>query len=822
MFGDQSDGDAQQETSAKSESHAAADDQTVIVAATWGAANDQVDAQQETRASSESHAAADDQTVIVAATWGAANDQVDAQQETRARSESHAAADDQTVVLAPLTWGAANDQVLVGNIPRLPPGFQPRPDLLAELTRAAAGVSVVHATTWAPGVGKTQLAAAYARAKRAAGWRLVAWIDAQNAKSLLAGLAVVADAAGLRNGSSWRDTAEAGLAVRDRLEADGDRCLIVFDNASDPDVLRPFVPTTGAARVLITSNQQSMADLGTSVKVNVFTPEEALAFLAGRIGLADDSEAAPVAAELRYLPLALAQAAATIAGEHLACGTYLERLRELAARQYLIQGQGQPYPYGVAEAVLLSLDAVRAGNQGGLCAGVMELMAVLSATGVPRDLLHAAGRAGVLVRRWHRSRVSAPAVDGALVQLADRSLLTFTVDGQVVIAHRLVRQVVRDGLVRRGRLAAAYRAAAFVLDTRAGVLDGAPDRMAARDILEQVTALVENATGPAAEADDELARIMLPLRLWALYHLDELGDNAPQAVAAGEPLAADFERILGPDHPDTLGSRNNLAAAYQAAGRVGAAIPLFEQVLAARERLLGPDHPDTLGARNNLAAAYQAAGRVGAAIPLFEQVLAARERLLGPDRLSTVNSRGNLAAAYQAAGRVGAAIPLFEQVLAARERLLGPDHPDTLGARDDLAAAYQAAGRLDAAIPLFKRALAARERLLGSRHPETLGALNNLAAAHREAGRVTEAIPLFEEVLAARERLLGRDHADTLGSRDDLANAYQEAGRPDEAIPLFEQTLATRERVFGTDHPDTVVTRNSLTLACQKAGRAEE
>ena len=34
-----------------------------------------------------------------------------------------------------------------------------------------------------------------------------------------------------------------------------------------------------------------------------------------------------MAAELGYLPLALAQAAATIAGEHLACGTYLERLR---------------------------------------------------------------------------------------------------------------------------------------------------------------------------------------------------------------------------------------------------------------------------------------------------------------------------------------------------------------------------------------------------------------------------------------------------------------------------------------------------------------
>jgi hypothetical protein len=39
------------------------------------------------------------------------------------------------------------------------------------------------------------------------------------------------------------------------------------------------------------------------------------------------------------------------------------------------------------------------------------------------------------------------------------------------------------------------------------------------------------------------------------------------------------------------------------------AIPLHEQTLAARERVPGPDHPDTLTSRNNLAAAYRAAGR---------------------------------------------------------------------------------------------------------------------------------------------------------------------------------------------------------------------
>ena len=38
-------------------------------------------------------------------------------------------------------------------------------------------------------------------------------------------------------------------------------------------------------------------------------------------------------------------------------------------------------------------------------------------------------------------------------------------------------------------------------------------------------------------------------------------------------------RVLGEDHPDTLTSRGNLAGAYQAAGDLGRAIPLYEQTL---------------------------------------------------------------------------------------------------------------------------------------------------------------------------------------------------------------------------------------------------
>ena len=114
----------------------------------------------------------------------------------------------------------------------------------------------------------------------------------------------------------------------------------------------------------------------------MFTEQEALSFLAQRTGRSDDAAARELAGELGFLPLALAQAAAVIAAQHLDYPTYLARLRAVPVREYLKRATGEPYPHSVAEAIVLALDAAAAADPTGLCRGLIDVVSLLSTAGV--------------------------------------------------------------------------------------------------------------------------------------------------------------------------------------------------------------------------------------------------------------------------------------------------------------------------------------------------------------------------------------------------------------------------------------------------------
>ncbi len=133
---------------------------------------------------------------------------------------------------------------------------------------------------------------------------------------------------------------------------------------------------------------------------------------------------------------------------------------------------------------------------------------------------------------------------------------------------------------------------------------------------------------------------------------------------------------------------------------------LYEELLNLQKARLGPDHPDTLETMNDLAIGYQDAGRIDRALPLYEETLALREVRLGPDHQDTLTTMHNLGWGYQFTGQLDLAIPLLEKNLKLRKAKLGPDHPDTFHTMNTLATTYQDAGRFDLSQPLLEDTVA--------------------------------------------------------------------------------------------------------------------
>jgi len=705
--------------------------------------------------------------------------------------------------------------VVAGEIPQEPAVFQPRADLLGVLRSGGPGAATVAAVTGMRGVGKTQLAAAFARECAAAGWRLVGWVDAQDSAAVLAGLAVVAERLGIAPGAGAED---AAASVRDWLAADGESCLLVFDNAADLAAVRRFLPAAGKSRVVVTTTGHLDGVRAAVVPVGVFSEGEGLGYLSERTGLVDVAGARAVAEELGWLPLGLAQAGAVIAGQRLSYGVYLDRLRQVSAGEYSSAEPGGGQPRGVAEAVLLSLDSVVADDAvGGACRAMLELVAVLSPAGVSRSLLYEAAEMGALPGCGGSK--GRRLVDEAAGRLAEGSLLSFSGDGQSVTVHRLVMRVIRERARRQATLVRVGIRAFGLLGSVMGALQRPwENRSRARDLIGQVIALHEH-LGPCLDDSPELTFGLLSLRRRALSWLVELGDAADQAVVQGHSVIADCERILGYHHPDTLECRDHLAAAYLTGARPAEAIPLLKATLADYGQVLGYDHPGALKCRNHLASAHQMEGRLGEAISLWQATVADAARVLGRAHPEMLKYRANLAASYLIRGQPGEAISQYEATLADYERVLGHAHPDTLKCHHNLAASYQLGGRLGEAISLWEATIADAGHVLGHAHPDMLKYRHGLAAAYLAAGRSGDAIPLYEATLAECEGALGHAHPHTLRCRNGLAMGYRAAGRLGEAISLWEAALADYGRVLGHAHPDTLRCRNALGLGYREAGR---
>ncbi|AXK36622.1 serine/threonine protein kinase [Streptomyces armeniacus] len=305
------------------------------------------------------------------------------------------------------------------------------------------------------------------------------------------------------------------------------------------------------------------------------------------------------------------------------------------------------------------------------------------------------------------------------------------------------------------------------------------------------------------------------------FALCRLGRHA-DAVRAYEQVVAGRERALGHDHPETLAARQESAYVLGRLGRHTEAHAVYTEVLAARERTMGADHPDTLLCRHNLAFNLSRLGRLEDSYRMASDVAGARARVLGPVHKDTLVTRYEVAYALGRLDRWEEALRTYLDVADARARTLGPDHPDTLAARYEAGISLGRLGRSEEALELYRELADARTRAHGPVHPETLRARHGVGVNLGRLGRWDEALAQARDVSALRERALGADHPDTLVSRRELAVALGRLDRWAEALAVYRQVADARQRVLGADHPDALSSRNDEAHCLDRLGRGAE
>jgi hypothetical protein len=338
--------------------------------------------------------------------------------------------------------------------------------------------------------------------------------------------------------------------------------------------------------------------------------------------------------------------------------------------------------------------------------------------------------------------------------------------------------------------------------------DPAGARARLRHVLEaQVTALGPEHTD-TLETRQNIAR-------WT----GETGDAAG-ALKDLRALLEDRIRIQGPDHPDSFRTRGNVAYWTGETGDAAAALKDFRALLEDLIRIQGPDHPDTLKTRGNVAYLTGETGDAAAALNESRALLEDLIRIQGPDHPDTLKIHSYIAYWTGETGDAAAALKHSRALLKDRIRMQGPDHPDVLTTRDHIALLTGETGDAAGALEDFRALLEDRIRFQGPDHPDVLSTRHCIAYWTGKTGDTAAALDDFRALLGDRIRIQGPDHPDTLNTRDHTAYLAGKFGDTAAALKDFRALLEDRIRIQGPDHPDTLNTRGTIAYLAGKSGDA--
>jgi tetratricopeptide (TPR) repeat protein len=537
------------------------------------------------------------------------------------------------------------------------------------------------------------------------------------------------------------------IAALYRSVLDGQRALLLMDNAKDADQIKPLLPPASCL-MLITSRQHfHVAGLHAKdlEKLSIDDARDLLIKITPRLAnviLSEAKDLALLPEILRrksaaqndtqimavdalahfcgYLPLALQVSASTLAERiDLQPQDFIRRLSDTQQRLQLT---------GVEASLQLSYDLL-----------TPELKQTFSQLSVFPASFDTTAEEAVCEDTDHLR----------LSELVRLSLVQYDETTRRYQLHDLVRLFADKQLNDQERSTTQYKHAEHYLN------------------------VLQNADQLYLKGNENITRGL------ALFDLEWINIQAGQAWAAAHAKEDNVAAKLCNDYPD--------AGVYTLDLRLHSreCIRWFNDALNAAHEL--KDHSGESNHLGNLGAAYNLLGEPRKAIELFDQSLVIKREI--GDRLGEGHALGNLGITYASLGELRKAIEFFEQRLViAREISDRRGEGNTFG---NLGNAYRNFGEARKAIEYYEQSLII-DRELGDQLGEGTD-LGNLGVAYASLGELRKAIEFFDQSLAIKREI--GDHRGEGDTQFNMSLVLIQLGERTKAIQFAEAALKTKERI---------------------------
>jgi tetratricopeptide (TPR) repeat protein len=718
--------------------------------------------------------------------------------------------------------------------------------LAQELLHGEGATLITQAIQGMGGVGKTQLAAAFAH-RYGRYFHGVHWINAAQPETIEGEIALCGQKMAAARETAFPQKLPDQLAWTLAAWQRGKARLIILDNLEEIDTARQWLGRLcgGSLRVLLTARRADWpGDLGLDpLPLDTFTPEESRAFLVKHLETrfpharkgSPDPEAGDgdlaiplerdlgeeeremldaLAERLGHLPLALELTGRYIVSFDspgfvgLSVADYLEELAEQRSSlehesmQNWDQESGGPTKHDLDLMATFDLSWQRLEGKEDHVAQRIFLLAGYCAPNepIPHDLLRRAGADEddePLSGKTYGRALNLLTGLGLLEQDADAPDTGPTIHPLLAEYARALPPFPSPNVGRGERAGERGEGLAALADTLVTMTYDANET----GLPERFQPLRPHARAVAAWAEE--AGLEQAGTLWGNlgYHLHDLADYAGARASYERALRID-EAAYGPDHPEVATDVNNLGEVLRQQGDLEGARASYERALRIDEAAYGPDHPNVARDVNNLGGVQQAQGDLEGARASYERALRIDEAAFGPDHPEVATDVNNLGSVQQAQGDLEGARASYERALRIDEAAYGPDHPNVARDVNNLGEVLRQQGDLEGARASLERALGLWREAYGEEHPQVATALNNLGLVQQAQGDLEGARASYERALRIFEQVLGPDHPNVATLVNNLGEVLRQQGDLEGARASYERALRIFENSqLPPDHP---------------------